>query len=91
MKDIVAIITRLKNVHADLNVTQLAATHLSDDDGIWFIKSTNFSGEIQLESSNGECPFLIESDLNEKRQTACTIDDTIEIVEGLIKLGAEKS
>ena len=33
----------------------------ADDEGLWFIKVAGRAGEVQIESSSGTCPFVIES------------------------------
>lgn len=43
-------------------VTQLKGTHLSDDVGIWYFSLPGLKPEIHVESSSGNCPFLIETD-----------------------------
>jgi hypothetical protein len=46
---------------------QLHVINASDDDGIWFFWMPDISGEVQIESSRGTCPFLIETDKHDDR------------------------
>jgi hypothetical protein len=59
---------------------QLPVTHASDDDGLWFFRLPGREGEVQIESSTGTCPFLIESDGHHERQVGATVEDVVSIV-----------
>jgi len=41
-------------------------------------------GEVQVESSHGSCPFLIEADFTEERLTGELVDDVARIVSDLL-------
>jgi hypothetical protein len=83
-RDIDQIIERLKAEIAGVQVTQLQVTHPeADDDGLWFIKIPGNAGEVQLESSHGCCPFLIESDFTRERFHEHSIDDVVSTVRRL--------
>ena len=56
-RDIDHIIERLKAELPGVEVTQLKVKHPADDDGLWFIKIPGRSGNVQIESSDGSCPF----------------------------------
>ena len=58
--------------------------HPADDDGIWFINLPPTSIEVQLESSTGSCPFLVESSRSPERQHAATIAEVINIVSTIL-------
>ena len=46
-----------------ISVDQLQVKHRgADDNGLWFFSHPVGRFEVQLESNNGEFPFLIESD-----------------------------
>ncbi|HEX2905443.1 MAG TPA: hypothetical protein VHO69_01175 [Phototrophicaceae bacterium] len=79
-RDIEIIIQHFGRHHPDVQVEQLQVIHPADDDGLWFFRRTN-EAEIQLESSSGNCPFLIESNLHNNRLNATTIEDVIQIIE----------
>ena len=70
----------------EFTVTQLAVSHPgADDDGLWSFRREGNAMEIQLESSSGNCPFLIESSEHAVRQMADTIDDAIRILRQAFK------
>lgn len=58
----------------------------ADDDGLWFINIDGRKGEVQIESSQGVCPFLIESDFNNERQYGHTIQEVVAIIKRLYSL-----
>ena len=49
----------------------------ADDDGLWFINIQDRAGEVQIESRDGMCPFLIESNFSSEpsHQTLIQIHD----------------
>jgi len=89
MRDIDQIIQSIKNICPTVNVRQLIVSHPgADDDGLWFFKRPGSEFEVQIESSMGVCPFLIETDESDARLTAKSIDETVEIVAKLLHLEA---
>ena len=81
LRDIDHIIERLKAEIPGVCVSQLQGTHPgADDDGLWFIKLIGRAEEVQIESSDGSCPFLIESDFSPERFCGRSIDDVVQIV-----------
>jgi hypothetical protein len=77
--DIDTIMTRLATVRPDIRVTRLKVSHKADDDGIWFF-SAGGAIEVQLESTTGNFPFLVESTANERRTTVNTVDQAIGVI-----------
>lgn len=64
-RDIDQITELLRRHILAVQITQLQVTHPgADDDGLWFVKIPGRKGEVQLESSTGDCPFLIESNFS---------------------------
>jgi hypothetical protein len=62
-RDIDIVIAMLKRRCPDVVVQQLPVAHPGvDDDGLWFFRHPSRPGEVQLESSTGAAPFLVESD-----------------------------
>jgi hypothetical protein len=59
---------------------QLPVTHASDDDGLWFFRLPGRDGEVQIESSNGTCPFLIETDRSRERHVGTSVEDVVATV-----------
>jgi hypothetical protein len=60
-RDIDRVIARLRHAYPALQVEQLRVSHPADDDGIWFFTYPGVDDEVQLESSTGQAPFLVES------------------------------
>jgi hypothetical protein len=66
MRDVDQIIHSIMNVCPTVKVRQLNVSHPgADDDGLWFFNWPGSEFEVQIESSNGICPFLIETDEND--------------------------
>ena len=83
-RDIDHIIERLKTEIPGVQVTQLQVTHPgADDDGLWFIRIPSRAEEVQIESSQGSCPFLIESDFSDERFHGHTVDEVVSTVRRL--------
>ena len=67
-RDIDRIIAKLKRKIPSVQVVQLRVSHPgADDDGVWFIQIPGRTETIQIESSTGSCPFLIEADFASER------------------------
>ena len=73
--DIDEIKRRLTSVYPQVHVEQLRVTHPADDDGLWFFRVGLV--EVQLESSSGNCPFLLESSGHPRRRTVATVDGAV--------------
>ena len=80
-RDIDQIIDAARRAAPDIEVNQLKVLHPgADDDGLWFLRRPGCPIEIQLESATGMCPFLIETDENNDRITANSIEDSIKVL-----------
>jgi hypothetical protein len=84
MRDIDLVVAALKRRHSDLRVEQRPGAYAAVDEGIWFINLPPTSIEVQLESSTGNCPFMIESSSNPERLHAATIGETINMVSTML-------
>jgi hypothetical protein len=83
-RDIDRIIERLKTEIPDVHVVQLQVSHPgADDDGLWFIEVPGRIEKVQVESSHGECPFLIESDFSAASSLGHTVEEVISTVKRL--------
>ena len=83
-RDIDQVIERLKAEIPRVRVEQLSARHPgSDDDGLWFIQIPQRKEEVQIESSNGGCLFLIESDFNSERSWGHSVQEVVATIKGL--------
>jgi hypothetical protein len=86
-RDIDLIIERLTTDIPQIQVDQLKVVHpRADDDGLWFIHIPDHEEEVQLESSYGSCPFLIESDFSDARFHAHSIEEAVTTVKRLYGL-----
>lgn len=87
MRDIERVIKTITGVCPSLNVRQLHVSHPgADDNGLWFLRWPGSTFEVQIESPNGMCPFLIETDENDARFTGSSTEDTIETLLRLLHL-----
>jgi hypothetical protein len=87
MRDIEQIIESIKKISPAVRVRQLEVLHPgADDDGLWFFSKAGDDIEVQIESSSGMCPFLIETDENASRTTTSSVDETIETLSSWLHL-----
>ena len=76
MRDIDEIIRRVSAALPQVEWEQLRVKHPgADDDGLWFLDHGERS--VQIESSSGMCPFLIETTFSSDRFTANTVEAAI--------------
>jgi len=81
MRDIDAIIGELQASYPAIAVEKLGALHPgADDEGLWFFRYSESGIEIQLESSSGNAPFLVESSGSGERLLANTIPEAVAMV-----------
>jgi len=84
LRDADYIIEVLKARIPDLIVVQMHKTFPADDDGLWWFRLPGKAKDIQIESSAGVCPFLIEcSDdkSSSEARTGYTPEEVVTIVE----------
>lgn len=75
-RDTDLIIDRVTRERPEVRVSQLQVRRPgADDDGLWFFRRHGAAGEVQLESSAGDCPFLVESNFDDTREQASAVDD----------------
>jgi hypothetical protein len=82
-RDVDQITERVKERVPDAIVNQLIVSHPGDDDGLWFFQLPGAKYNIQLESSTGTCPFIMEHDGMKKSSDAVlahSIDDAVDFV-----------
>ena len=85
MRDIDQIVQSIMKLCPTVKVRQLEASHPgADDDGIWFFVQSGSEFEVQLESPNGMCPFLVETDENDARLTTSSTEETVSILVQLL-------
>ena len=85
-RDIDSVVVYLERVHPSVAVKQFRGVHAADDDGIWFFRAEGWPHEVQLESSSGMCPFVVETDADAHARTADSIAAAIALVESLLGL-----
>jgi hypothetical protein len=84
-RDIERIIDIVRIRHPEIAINQLQVRHPGiDDDGLWFFTKPTSPIGIQLESSSGNCPFIIETDANNIALTATSVEQAIQIIESLM-------
>lgn len=80
MRDIDQIIERLVRTRPDVSVTQLRVKYKVDDDGLWFFRKEGSDTEVNLESTYGRFPFLVESNLDDSRRYVNSVEDAVDTV-----------
>jgi hypothetical protein len=87
MRDVEKIIERFRELYPAVEVSQLKVLHPgADDDGLWFFSHCESPFEVQIESPNGMCPFLIETDESDAQTTTNTIEKTVQVLTALLHL-----
>jgi len=82
-RDIDAIVERVQREIPACRVQQLQVKHPdSDDDGIWYFSLPGIEREIQIESSFGMCPFIVET--NEQSSYNARNADTVDMAASMI-------
>jgi hypothetical protein len=81
MRDVDRIIQLVRDICPALEVKQLRVPHPgADDDGLWYFDQPASEFQVQIESSEGMCPFLVETDENADRMTGRSVEETVEIL-----------
>ncbi|WP_436040751.1 hypothetical protein, partial [Pseudoxanthomonas sp. LjRoot127] len=81
VRDIDLIIAQLHLAHPDMSAAQLAVLHPgADDDGLWLFRHPTTDIEVQIESSTGNCPFLLESSGSSGQLTASSVEQAVALV-----------
>jgi hypothetical protein len=85
MRDIDAIAMQLRSWRPDIVLEQLRVSRPgSDDDGVWFVRLPDNPAEVQLESSTGSCPFLVEFNTSTERLSAPSVGEAfLAVLRGL--------
>ncbi len=80
---IAAIIRRVRALIPTVVIVQQRKTHPADDDGLWWFRLPGSASDIQIESSSGDCPFLVETDGHQDpaaRPHAHTVDEATGLI-----------
>ncbi len=86
VRDIDRIIAATRELVSDLEVTQLQEYWPADDDGLWFFRGRPGGNEVQIESWNGDCPFIVEHDRGSEAYTETTVADVVAKVVELLQM-----
>jgi hypothetical protein len=87
MRDVERIIKQVRELHPSIEVSQLKVLHPgADDDGLWFFRHPESPFEVQIESTDGTCPFLIETDETDVRITTNSVEETVQSLSVLLHL-----
>ena len=85
MRDVDRIIQLVRNVCPAVDVQQLRVSHPgADDDGLWYFDHPASEFQVQIESRDGMCPFLVETDENDNRLTGHSVEETVAILTRLL-------
>ena len=89
MRDIDRITAQLREEIPGIQIEQLQVSHPgADDDGLWFIKAPNSPGDVQIESSYGTCPFIIEGGCTNAAFEGKDVAEVVRIVRNLLEWGS---
>jgi hypothetical protein len=82
LRDIDEIILKVKRELPLSGVYQLEVKNPHDDDGLWYFYLPGIERDIQIESSYGMCPFIVET--NEQSaydaRKANTVDEAVSMI-----------
>lgn len=79
--DIDKIIRQIRQLFPVVKIEQLTVSNPADDDGIWYFWLHESSNDlIQVESPDGECPFVIENMRNDERLIGNTVEEATNII-----------
>jgi hypothetical protein len=90
MADVDRVIELVRATFPDVIWSQLQVKYQADDSGLWFFHRPGpRPGRVQIESSSGMCPFLIEGDTTTERFNGGSPEETARIVLDLLGQAAE--
>jgi hypothetical protein len=79
--DVRQVIALVRQAYSNMKWTRLSVTHPgADDDGIWFFWMPDRLGEVQIESSFGVSPFIVETDKHNECFTGASVQEVAEKV-----------
>jgi hypothetical protein len=79
--DIDTIIQMVRRNYPLVCVQQLPVTDPADDNGIWYFWNPDHpKDDIQIESPDGQCPFLIETNRNSKQVQGETVERVVTLI-----------
>lgn len=90
MRDIDAVIERLRAEHPGVRVEQLSVRRPADDGDLWYFSHPDSPHDVQIEGAGGDCPFLVE-EWNGGRTTADTVDAAVAAIETWLSLAPRQT
>lgn len=75
MKDVDRIIELVTSTLPAVQWQQLQVKFPADDDGLWFFDLRGAQNSVQIESSSGMCPFVVEHNLSDERYHGVTVEE----------------
>ena len=88
-RDIDQVIAALQAAFPGIACERLRVAHPgADDDGLWFFTHPTVAGEVQLESSSGQLPFVVEGSDSSARDMARTLEEAVGLVASRLGLRA---
>jgi len=92
MRDIDQVTRQIQAICSEVSVEQLLVTHPgADDNGIWFFSQPGSPFDVQFESPNGMCPFLIETLENNSRLRAESVPGAVDTLRQLLHLSSSSA
>lgn len=85
LRNVDRIIARVHAHKPQVEVWQLEVKHPGDDDGLWFFSLPQHEIQVQIESPDGQCPFLVENTGNDERLTCDSISTTVDAIVRLLE------
>jgi hypothetical protein len=82
--EIERVIADVRRLIPEVEIVQMQRTHDADDDGLWWFKIPGVKEDIQIESSNYNCPFLVEHDSMKNSSAAITCRSVEETVQTIV-------
>jgi hypothetical protein len=87
MRDVEQIIELVRQMCPAVEVNQLKVLHPeADDNGLWFFNQPESQFKVQMESTSGMCPFLIETDETAARFTTNSVEETVQTLSVFLHL-----
>lgn len=82
----------MRQIFPEVIVDQLKVTHPADDDGLWYFHlPENPKDDIQIESPDGNCPFLIENMRDDNRKSGENVEQVVSIICEYFREGRESA
>jgi hypothetical protein len=79
-QDLAAILEGVRQELPQVQWEQLAVAHAADDDGLWFLFLPDGTHDVQIESSSGMCPLVVETSRSDGRRTGSSVSEVVDII-----------